>query len=64
MEALEMAHKAPSYYDKLEVMPTANHAEIKKGYRAAAQKVHPDKLQAAGEDEDGDEAFVELEMFL
>ena len=57
---LEMAHKAPSYYDKLEVMPTANHAEIKKGYRAAAQKVHPDKLQAAGEDEDGDEAFVEL----
>ena len=57
---LEMTHKAPSYYDKLEVMPTANHAEIKKGYRAAAQKVHPDKLQAAGEDEDGDEAFVEL----
>ena len=57
---LEMAHKAPSYYDKLEVMRPRNHAEIKKGYRAAAQKVHPDKLQAAGEDEDGDEAFVEL----
>ena len=50
---LEMAHKAPSYYDKLEVMPTANHAEMQGAHdrntaalnaaRAELAKVKTDK---------------------
>lgn len=34
-------------YDLLEIKPTASDADIKKGYRKAALKYHPDK---AGDD--------------
>ena len=54
----EVALKEPSYYDTLEVVPGAAHAELKKGYKQASLKVHPDKLQAqrnAGGGEAADE---------
>lgn len=59
---LELVYKEPSYYDLMDVLPTASNAEIKKGYKRASLLVHPDKLKAAaGGDEDiGDEAFVAL----
>jgi len=59
---LELVHKEPSYYDMMDVLPTASLADIKKGYKRASLLVHPDKLKAAaGADEDiGDEAFVAL----
>jgi len=57
---LELVHKDPSFYDLMEVLPSATLAEVKKGYKKASLRVHPDKLQAAGEDDDGDEAFVAL----
>jgi len=57
----ELMHKDPSYYDMMEVIPSASLPEIKKGYKRASLRVHPDKLQAAGEDEEhSDEAFVAL----
>lgn len=57
---LELAHKEPSYYDMMDVLPSATSAEVKKGYKRASLRVHPDKLQAAGEEDEGDEAFVAL----
>jgi len=56
----ELLYKEPSYYDMLEVLPSADSAEVKKGYKRASLRVHPDKLQAAGEDaaEVGEEAFM------
>lgn len=59
---LELAFKEPSYYDLMDVLPTASLADIKKGYKRASLLVHPDKLKAAaGADEEiGDEAFVAL----
>ena len=58
---LEMAYKERSYYDMLDVLPGASSSDLKKGYKRASLQVHPDKLRAAGEDEDaGDEAFVAL----
>jgi len=58
----ELLNKEPSYYDMMEVSPTASLAEIKKGYKRASLRVHPDKLAAAGvqEEEGGDEAFLAL----
>ncbi|KAL3898672.1 MAG: hypothetical protein SGPRY_012793 [Prymnesium sp.] len=59
---LELAYKEPSYYDLMDVLPTASLADIKKGYKRASLQVHPDKLKAAaGPDEEvGDEAFLAL----
>jgi len=58
---LELTYKDPSYYDMMDVLPTATLADIKKGYKRASLLVHPDKLKAAAGDEDiGDEAFVAL----
>jgi len=57
----EVSHKEPSYYDMMEVLPSAPYAEIKKGYKRMSLKVHPDKIMEAGEDaEDASEAFREL----
>tara|TARA_B100000795_G_scaffold232670_1_gene191048 strand:+ start:417 stop:1085 length:669 start_codon:yes stop_codon:yes gene_type:complete len=56
----EVTNKAPSYFDMMEVLPTASTKEINKGYKAAAVRLHPDKRQSTGDDEDGDEAFVAL----
>ena len=57
----EFANKEPSYYDLCEVSPRASYAEIKKGYKRASLRVHPDKQMASGdEDAEGDEAFVAL----
>ena len=47
----EVTNKAPSYFDMMEVLPTASVADIKKGYKQAALKVHPDKRQGLGEEE-------------
>ncbi|KAK9490644.1 hypothetical protein V1508DRAFT_391300 [Lipomyces doorenjongii] len=44
-------------YDLLEVQPTASDAEIKKGYRKAALKYHPDK---AGDSPQAAEKFKEV----
>ena len=63
----EVAYKEPSYYDMLEVQPGVSSADLKRGYKRASLKVHPDKLQAqaaqSGEpmdDEPNDEAFIAL----
>merc|ERR1719327_369996 len=56
----EVSNKAPSYFDMMGVLPTASSKEISKGYKAKAVELHPDKRQATGDDEDADEAFVEL----
>merc|ERR1719491_2180057 len=56
----EVSNKAPSYFDMMEVLPTASTKEINKGYKAAAVRLHPDKRQSTSEDDDGDEAFVAL----
>jgi hypothetical protein len=57
----ELARKEPSYYDLVGVAPGASFAEIKRGYKHASLKVHPDKRATAGNnDDDGDEAFVAL----
>ena len=56
----EMASKERSYYDMVEVLPSASTAEIKKGYKKAALRLHPDKLQSSGDEDDGDEAFLAL----
>ena len=63
----EVALKEPSYYDTLEVVPGAAHAELKKGYKQASLKVHPDKLQAqrnAGGGEAADDEPPSDEAFL
>lgn len=64
---LEIVHKEPSYYDMLDVLPTAASADLKKGYKRASLEVHPDKLKAkanqageAADDEANDEAFIAL----
>jgi len=62
---VEIMHKEASYYDLIDVAPDAPSSELKKGYKRASLKVHPDKLQAAAaagetEDEGGDEAFLAL----
>ena len=41
----ELVHKQPSYYDMMEVPPSASFIEIKNGYRRASLRVHPDKLK-------------------
>lgn len=61
----EIAYKESSYYDMLEVLPTAQGSELKKGFKRASLKVHPDKVAAAGgeaavDDEGADEAFMAL----
>ena len=57
----EVSNKAPSYFDMMGVLPTASSKEISKGYKTAAVRLHPDKVrQTTGDDEDADEAFVEL----
>lgn len=58
----ELMHKEPSYYDMMEVPPGAPLSDIKKGYKRASLRVHPDKLTAAGgeDDETSDEAFLAL----
>jgi len=59
----ELVNKEPSYYDMMEVLPKSPLAEIKRGYKRAATRVHPDKLQAANkadEGEDTDDAFLAL----
>jgi hypothetical protein len=64
----ELMFKEQSYYDMIDVLPGAPSSELKKGYKRASLKVHPDKLQAAsnigGEADDdassNDEAFVAL----
>ena len=56
----EVANKAPSYFDMMDVSPTASSADVKRGYKQAALKLHPDKRQGLGEEEDGDEAFLAL----
>ena len=40
---LEMTYKEASFYDMLEVMPGVQSSELKKGYKRASLKVHPDK---------------------
>ena len=54
----ELAYKEPSYYDMLDVLPGVSSVDLKKGYKRASLRVHPDKLQAAGaaDDEAADEA--------
>jgi DnaJ-class molecular chaperone len=47
-------------YDLLSVKPEASPAEIKKAYRKAALKYHPDRQ--AGTDEDTTEKFKEIGM--
>lgn len=37
-----------SYYDALDVGPTATHTQIKKNFRKLAMKYHPDKNKSAG----------------
>ncbi|KAK9455127.1 hypothetical protein V1511DRAFT_521591 [Dipodascopsis uninucleata] len=49
--------KETKLYDLLEVKPTASDAEIKKGYRKAALKYHPDK---AGDDPKAAEKFKDV----
>lgn len=62
----EMSFKEESYYDMLDVLPGTQSSELKKGYKRASLKVHPDKVQAAGAAETGDEeggaddAFIAL----
>lgn len=58
----ELQRKTPSYYDMMEVAPTAPYAEIKKGYKRMSLKVHPDKvMERADVDEDeASEAFRAL----
>ena len=41
---LEITYKEPSYYDMMEVPADASSADIKKGYKRASLKVHPDKI--------------------
>ena len=62
---LELRFKEESFYDMMDVTPSAPATELKKGYKRASLKVHPDKLQATGEaaaEDEGsaDEAFVAL----
>lgn len=37
-----------SYYDTLDVGPTATHTQIKKNFRKLAMKYHPDKNKSTG----------------
>ena len=63
---MELRFKEESFYDMMDVTPSVPATELKKGYKRASLKVHPDKLQASGaeaaaEDEgSADEAFVAL----
>ena len=65
---IELNGKEPSLYDQIDVLPGAPSSDLKKGYKRASLKVHPDKVaaaQAAGEAdaldaESADEAFVQL----
>ena len=53
--------KEPSYYDMMEVYPSAVQVDIKKGFKQASLKVHPDKQQPTGDDDGAsDEAFLAL----
>lgn len=63
----ELKNKEPSYYDMMEVLPSAPYAELKKGFKRVSLKVHPDKVMAAGgsdgagdDEDDGSEAFRRL----
>mmetsp|Transcript_11419 Transcript_11419/g.24418 ORF Transcript_11419/g.24418 Transcript_11419/m.24418 type:complete len:353 (-) Transcript_11419:459-1517(-) len=56
----ELMNKEQSYYDMMDVLPSASLQEIKKGYKTASLRVHPDKLAAAGLEDEGDEAFLAL----
>ena len=65
----ELMTKEASYYDMLDVLPGVPSSELKKGYKRASLKVHPDKIAAqaaAGsgdaelDAESADEAFVAL----
>lgn len=47
----------PSYYDILEISPTASQDEIKKSFRHLALKYHPDKN---GNSEDSRQKFMRL----
>ena len=59
---IELVNKEPNHYDLMGVLPIASLADIKKGYKSASLKVHPDKLKAtaAPDEEIGDEAFLKL----
>lgn len=59
---LELTHKEQSYFDMMDVTPSASAIDIKKGYKKASLRVHPDKLRAEGivDEESADEAFVAL----
>lgn len=63
---MELSSRQPSFYDMLEVLPSSSTADLKKGYKRASLKVHPDKLHSANaesvadDDGSGDEAFVAL----
>ena len=66
----EMQAKEESYYDLLDVLPSCPSSELKKGFKRASLKVHPDKRQAAANSGEGggdeidseatDEAFLAL----
>ena len=53
-----------SFYDMMDVLPSAPSHDLKKGYKRASLKVHPDKVMASGvepgsEDAEGaDAAFM------
>ena len=66
---VELQTKEPSLYDLIDVLPGSPSSELKKGYKRASLKVHPDKVAAAANSGDADaaleaegaeEAFVQL----
>ena len=60
--AWDVNNKEQSLYDVLQVQPTANFVDIKKGFKRLSVEFHPDKLQQQHSDDEvvDDSAFLAL----